>query len=165
MAQQLMQGNNGQLSQQQMAQLERLAQQQELLQKSMEQLEREARNSGNSKRLPANLKDITKEMQEVVTEMKSQRLDQDLIQKQERILSRLLDAQRSINERDYEWEREANTGANVNRQSPPGITPERSIIDKFNEELMNAQREGYNADYQELIRKYLEKLQKVVGRN
>lgn len=160
LTQMLQQGMQGQLTPQQQAELQRLAQQQQLIQKSLEQLQNEARQSGQSKKLPANLDNILKQMQEVVTDMKTERLNDELVQKQERILSRLLDAQRSINERDYEKERESFTGQNINRKSPAEINlSTEQGKDLIRDELNKAGREGYSKDYENLIRKYFEALQ------
>lgn len=153
--------NQGQLTQEQMSQLQRLANEQQMIQKSLEQLNQETKESGQSKKLPSNLDEIIKEMKEVVTDMQTQKLDDNLVLKQERILSKLLDAQRSINERDFEKDRESNTGKNINRNSPPElILSSDKAEDILREELLRAMREGYNKDYQELIRKYFESLQK-----
>ena len=127
----------------------------------MDQLNREARQSGQSKSLPGNLENIVKEMQEVITDMRTEKLDDNLIQKQEKILSRMLDAQRSINERDFEKQRESFTTDNISRQSPAelNLNSEKGK-DKIKDELIRAAQEGYNRDYEELIRKYFEALQK-----
>ncbi|MCE1187671.1 MAG: DUF4175 family protein [Ignavibacteria bacterium] len=160
MTQKLMQGGNGQLSAQQQAQMQRLAQQQELIKKSMEQLEKEARFSGQSKKLPGNLNDITRQMEEVISEMRTNKADDALVQKQERILSKMLDIQRSANERDFEKERESFTGNNVNRQSPAELQKQKAKENKLRDEIIRAQKEGYSRDYEELIKKYLEKIEK-----
>ncbi len=153
-------GSQGQLSPEQQGELQRLAQQQEIIQKSLEQLDKEAKASGQSKKIPANLEDIVKQMQEVVSDMKTEKLDDNLVQKQERILSRLLDAQRSINQRDFEKERESNVGENVARQSPAELNlSSDKTKDKLREELIKAVREGYSKDYENLIRRYFESLQ------
>ncbi|WKZ69654.1 MAG: hypothetical protein QY331_00125 [Melioribacteraceae bacterium] len=151
----------GQLSQQQMAQMQRLAQEQQMIQKSLAQLNEEAKSTGQSKKLGSNLEQILKEMEEVVADMQSNDVDDDLLQKQERILSKLLDAQRSINERDFEKERESFTGKNFQRETPPELmlTTEEGLK-KLRDELLNASKEGYKKDYEELIRKYFEALQK-----
>jgi hypothetical protein len=161
MTQQLQQGNNGQLTPQQQAQLQRLGQQQEMIKKSMEQLNKEAKESGKSKSLAGNLDNIAKEMQEIVSGMHSEKLNDELIQKQEKILSRMLDAQRSINERDFEKQRESNTANSVARQSPGELKPDiKKSRDKIKDELNRAGHEGYKKDYEELIRKYFEAVQK-----
>ncbi len=151
----------GQLTQEQMGQLQRLAQQQELIQKSLSELNKETKQSGESKKLTSNLERIIEEMKEVATNMRTQKLDDDLFLKQERILSKLLDAQRSINERDFENQRESITGTQFNRNSPPElILSNEESQDKLKEELLKAIKEGYLKDYEELIRKYYETLQK-----
>ncbi|MCF8431276.1 MAG: hypothetical protein K9G34_04970, partial [Melioribacteraceae bacterium] len=151
---------SGQLSQQQMQQIQRLAQEQELIQKSLEQLNKEAEESGQSKKLAADLKKALQEMKEVVQNMRSNNLDDDVLQKQERILSRLLDAQRSMNDRDFEKDRESKTARNFDLNSPPEVilsSEEGKNI--LREELIKAIREGYKKDYEDLIRKYFEALE------
>ncbi len=151
----------GNLSQEQMAQLDRLKQQQQLIQKSMEQLNKEAKESGQSKKLTGNLERIIQEIKEVVSNMNTQKLNDELVQKQERILSKLLDAQRSINERDFEKQRESNTGQNIVRESPPElILNTEEGLNRLRDELIKASKEGYKKDYEDLIRKYFEALQK-----
>ncbi len=160
LTQMLQQGMQGKLSPQQQAELQRLAQQQQMIQKSLEQLQNEAKQTGQSKKMPANLENILKQMQEVVSDMQTERLNDELVQKQERILSRLLDAQRSINERDYEKERESFTGENKNRKSPAELNlSSEQGKDLIRDELNKAGREGYSKDYEYLIRKYFETLQ------
>lgn len=157
MLQKMMQGG---LSPQQQAEMQRLSQQQELIKKSLEQLNNEAKISGQSKKLPADLDNIVKRMQEVVTDLKGEKLDDELIQKQERILSKLLDAQKSINERDYEKERESRSGETVQREAPSELNlSSKNSLDKIRDELNKAVKEGYSRDYEELIRKYFELLQ------
>jgi hypothetical protein len=100
-------------------------------------------------------------MHEVIKDMDSQKLDDNLVQKQENILSRMLDAQRSINERDFEKERESNTGETVHRESPGELNFSNEYqLNKINVELSKAVKEGYSRDYEELIRKYYEVLEK-----
>jgi len=152
--------NQGQMSQEMMAQIERLARQQEMIRKSLEQLNREAKNSGESKRLAANLQKILDEMKEVVTNLQNRKIDDDLVKQQERILSKLLDAQKSINERDFEEERKSAAGSNVLRTSPAElILNGEEGKNKIKEELIKAMHEGYKKDYEELIKKYFDALQ------
>lgn len=161
MTQMLQQSLNGQMTPQQQAQLQRLAQEQQMIQKSLDELNKEAQKSGKSKSLPGNLENIMKQMQEVVSDMSTQKLNGDIVQKQERILSRLLEAQRSINERDYEKDRESKAGKEFVRESPADLNlNSEKGKNKIKDELNKAIQEGYLKDYEELIRKYYEVLQK-----
>lgn len=161
MTQMLQQMQQGQLSPQQQSEMQRLAQQQQLIQKSLEELNKEARQSGESKKIPADLENIVNQMREVVSDMNTEKLNDELIQKQEKILSKLLDAQRSINERDFEKERKSESGKNLVRTSPLELNLSRQKqTDKIKDALNQSVKEGYNKDYEDLIRKYYEALQK-----
>jgi hypothetical protein len=154
-------GGQGDLTPSEQAELQRIQQQQDLIKKSLEELNKEARRTGESKRIPANLENIVKQMEEVISDMNTQRLDDQLIQKQERILSRLLDASRSLNERDFEKKRESNTGENIVRESPSDLNLNSSRgKDRIKDELNRAVNEGYKKDYENLIKRYFEELQK-----
>ncbi|MBE2279196.1 MAG: hypothetical protein IAE91_02305 [Ignavibacteriaceae bacterium] len=163
MTQQLMQQSGGEMSGEMQGQMQRLAQQQELIRKSLEQLNKEAKESGKSKTLPGNLDNILKEMQEIVADMNTQKLDDGLVQKQEKILSRMLDAQRSINERDYEKNRESYTGTNIRRDSPGNIDPKTGKKGRVNDNLNRALNDDFSKDYEEIIRRYYEIIKAVDG--
>ncbi len=161
LTQMLQQAMKGNLTMQQQAELQRLAQQQDVIRKSLQQLNKEAMNSGQSKTIPADLNDIAKKMEEVVKNMNSDQLNNQTVQQQEHILSRLLDAQKSINERDYQNERESQAGNDVIRESPAelNLTTDKGK-NKIKDELDKAVQEGYTRDYEELIKRYYESLQK-----
>ena len=149
----------GRLTPQQMAGMERLSQQQELIRKSLEQLNKENKEKGVSKTLTSNLEKILEEMKELITNMNTNKVDDDVIKSQEKILSKLLDAQRSINERDFEKNRESNSGNNFNRKSPKDLKL-NGETSKIKDELLKIINEGYSKDYEDLIRKYYEILEK-----
>ena len=154
----------GQLTMQQQAAMQRLAQEQSRIQKSLDELNKEAKQSGKSKKIASNLDNVLKEMKEVISGFNTHKINDDLIKKQERILSKLLDAQRSINERDFEKKRESRIGSKFKNKSPSELNLQNQTIeDNLREELIKAVREGYSKDYQELIRKYFEELKKTNG--
>lgn len=150
-----------QMSQERAAEAARLALQQEALRKSLEELNREAQASGERERILGDLERIAEEMREVVSNLEQNQVNPETIQKQERILSRLLDASRSMRERDFEKRRRAQTGTQIVRRSPAEIDP--ATLDgqsRLREDILKAIEQGYAKDYQILIRKYFEELQK-----
>ena len=156
-----------QMSMQQAAEAARLAQQQEAIRKSLDQLNKEAKESQEQQRLLGDLDKIGEEMREVVTNLEQNNVGRETIQKQQRILSRLLDASRSMHERDYEKRRISKAGTEIVRKSPEELNPvDLNGTDKLRDDLLKALQQGYSRDYQELIRKYFEQLQKAerVGR-
>ena len=153
--QDMMKGNNGQMTQEQMSQMQRLRQEQESIKKSLNQMNKEAKSTGKSKSIPANLDKLSQEMQEVISDMRTGKFNDELVKKQDKILSKMLDATRSINERDYEKDRESFTGTNVKKNSPgsldlKGDKRDRSYSDNINKALQG----GFTKDFEDLTRKY-----------
>lgn len=150
--------NQGALSPEMAQQIQRLSQQQEIIRKSLEQLNKEAKDAGQSKRLASNLEKILEEMKEVVSELSSNTVNDDIVKQQDKILSRLLDAQKSISERDFEDNRISNTGKNIQRNSPISTLDSKTNLELLRDQLLNAVREGYKKDYEDIIRKYFDSL-------
>jgi hypothetical protein len=152
--------NLGQMSQQQAAEMARLAGEQGMVRKSMEQLAKEAAASGDLKRMLGDLGNVAQEMREVQTDLAQGNVNPETLQKQERILSRLLDSQRSARERDYEKRRQSSPGQNVASPSPGQIElSTQEGRNKLRRDLLKALEQGYSRDYEELIRKYFDALE------
>lgn len=66
-----------------------------------------------------------------------------------------------MHEHDYEKKRKSETGTQITRRSPNEIDP-NFLEDKsqLHEEMLKALEQGYSKDYQELIQKYFEELEK-----
>jgi hypothetical protein len=139
----------------QQAAMQRLAAEQNAVRKSLEQLMKEA---GNRSDMLGDLNQVGKDMEEVVKQLQQQNLNRSLIERQKRILSRLLDAQHSMNRRDYSKKRQAETGKQYQAMSPQTLPGSQGEKDRLRNELLKAMREGYSKDYKELIRKYFEAL-------
>ncbi len=154
------QGQGGGLSQQQQQELGRLAGEQGKVQKSMEELAREEREAEGRRKALGDLDRIAEDMQEIVSDMNNGEINRETLQRQNRILSRLLDARRSIREQDYKEKREGKSGVNVARQSPDEINLEtQEGRDRALQELLRSIQQGYTKDYETIIRKYFEALQ------
>ncbi|HEY6951064.1 MAG TPA: DUF4175 family protein [Bacteroidota bacterium] len=149
------------MSMEQAAEAGRLGQEQEAIRKSLDQLNKEAQASQEQQKLLGDLGKISEEMKEVVTNLQQNNVSPETIRKQERILSRLLDASKSMNERDYEKKRKSQTGTRIVGKNPDELRQQDlNASDKLREDLLKALEQGYSRDYQELIRKYFEALQK-----
>ena len=151
-------GGSGQLNEQQRAEMGRLAAQQGKALKALEELEKETREFGGKKKPVGNLKQIADDMKEVMTDMQTGSITPETRMRQERILSRLLNASKSMNERDYEKTRESRSGKDIRRDSPDPLTLDGD--QKTMRSLMDELRKGYTKDYENLIRSYFEALQK-----
>jgi hypothetical protein len=155
-------GNSGQgMTSQQQAEYQRLAGEQAAVRKSLDELSKEAKNAGEFSKLLGDLDQIAKQMQEVQTNLVQGEVNPETIQKQDRILSRLLDAARSTRERDYEQRRRSETGKALQQASPQDIDlTTQEGKNKFREELLKIREGKYSKDFEELIRRYFEQLEK-----
>ena len=146
----------GGLSMGEQAAMSRLAAEQEALRKSLEQLRGEA---GNRSELLGDLEKVGQDMEEVVKDCQKRHVNPNTINRQKRILSRLLDAQRSVHNRDFSKKRKAGTGKKYRMVSPNALPSDLlSSKDRLKNELLKAMKEGYSKDYRELIRRYFDSL-------
>jgi len=148
------------MSQQQMQEMGRLARQQDAVRKSLEQLQRESQGSPEKNKVMGDLDNIADEMKEVVEQLRQNEINPNTTQQQERILSRLLQAQRSMRERDFEQKRKATTGITLQRRSPAELSVQTNES-RLQKDLQRAEEAGYSKDYMDLIRKYYE----AIGKN
>ncbi len=139
--------------------MRRLARQQQDVKKSIEDLNKELRESGGTrKNMLGDLERAAKEIEEVLSDMGSGQVSPETMQRQERILSRLLDATRSQRERDFEKERESKPGVDVVRQSPPELRLPNSDRTQNGRDGLQGREQGYTKDYEYMIRRYFEAL-------
>jgi hypothetical protein len=154
-------GNQGSMSQQEQAQMQRLAAQQGKLQKSIEELAKEQKDSYTGKRKAlGDLEKISDELKEVVRAMQQGDISEETRNRQERILSRLLDASKSMNERDMDPKREANAGKDMFGSKPgplQGLTPEQR--EQSLKDMLQSLKLQYTKEYEILIKQYFETVQ------
>ncbi len=70
------------------------------------------------------LGEVGEDMKKVVEDLKSGRLEQPTLERQQRILSRLLDAPRAVEKRDFSRRRSSRPGVDVVRSSPGALSPD-----------------------------------------
>ncbi len=146
----------GQYSLQQQADLARLAAEQEALKKSLEDLNQET--EGRSQIL-GSLDQIARDMEEVVADLKRVKVDQKTLDTQNKILSRLLDSEKSLSKRDYSEKRKAETGTDVFRASPSQLPPDIGALNqKEKERSQRLSTETYPKEYEDAIKEYFKAL-------
>jgi hypothetical protein len=134
-------------------QLERLAEEQEALRKALEGLRAGLLEEG----LERSLEGAEREMEEVVRRLTERRVDSDLLEQQRRILSRLLDAQKSIRKREFSRTRVSESGKEFEAVSPPGL-PEDASRERLRRALLDVRKGDSPAEYRRLIEAYFETL-------
>ena len=155
-------GEGGTLSMEQQAELSRLAAEQEAIHKSLDQLAREAQQSaemGEQNKLLGNLDQISNDMKDVVKDLQKNDIKPETIQRQQKILSRMLDASRSINKRDYNNERQSSPGQDVAGKSPAELNLSNSNSEQ-DQEMLKLIRRSFPPEYQKIILRYYQLLKK-----
>ncbi|MGH1362324.1 MAG: DUF4175 family protein [Calditrichia bacterium] len=167
---QQMAGQQGQLNQQSMSMFQkqgqgqkpspdamgRMAAQQGMIKKSLESLNQKMGRQGD---VLGRLGEMGKEMEKIIDQLNRQNVDQTVIQRQQRILSRMLDAQKSMREKEYSQKRQSQREDTKLAKSPPSI--KRDLLERENKlrkEMLDALKEGYSAEYKEYIKAYYELL-------
>lgn len=127
--------------------------------KLLDEARRLASEFGDRREILGRLDDTVEEMEETLAEMQRSGASQQTIDRQKRILSRLLDAQRSLRRRDYTRERRSREGDTYARTSPGALPEELTrASEELREDLLRAMQHEYPAEYRELIRAYFDGL-------
>jgi hypothetical protein len=136
--------------------MERLAQEQ---QRIREQLEEIRRGEEKRRELLGKLGQVEQDMRDVEEVLRDGASDPSLEEKQTRILSRMLDATRSLNRRDFDPQRESRPGQDVARRSPSELPPELlRESDRLRLDLLKAEADRYPTQYRAFVETYLRSL-------
>jgi len=144
----------GMMAQQQM--MEQLQKQQEELKQKLEELlgENPGQQSGG-------LSKVSDDMDEVIEDFRKRQVDRRTQERQQRILSRMLDSQKSLTQKDYSEKRKSNTGEEAIYSGPTGLPNdlgEREML--LINAMESALQEGHSREYQKMMKQYFRNLQK-----
>ena len=124
-----------------------------------EQLEQIQRDEEARRELLGRLDQAQSEMKDVEEVLRQGAMDGQLEEKQQRILSRLLDAQRSVNRRDFDPERESRPGEDLARRGPAELPADLlRQSDRFRQDLLKSELDRYPAQYRAFVEAYLRSL-------
>jgi hypothetical protein len=133
-----------------------MADEQQRLREQLQQLLDEA-GSGN---LLGRLDDVSKTLQDVERQIREGKVDEETLRQQDWALTRLLDSQKSIKERDFGKERRSTTAEELADLLSPDALPEGMDEETrdLREDLLKALERRYPPKYEELIRRYFRSL-------
>lgn len=148
-----MQGSR--LTQDMMERLRQMGAQQEQIRSDLRQMNRnrDARN-----KMLGDLNRIADQMMETIEELQQNRVSQRTVQRQQQILTRLLEASRSLEQRGEDNKREGRSADEIMRESPAAL-PLNEQLERMRRDLIRALESGYSTDYEALIRRYFDLLQ------
>ncbi|MBT6993933.1 MAG: hypothetical protein HN952_03150 [Candidatus Cloacimonetes bacterium] len=160
MTQSMMQqmGENGKMGNEARRQAQKLANDQQRL---AENLKRMLQTNQEAQKQTAAINKMIEELESIVNDLNMGRVNQELIEKQERILSRLLEAQKSIHKREFSKKRKAENSEIDEWDLPENLELE---FDKmWQKALLNEDYKSYPKEYQELVKEYLKMLNEKLG--
>ena len=137
--------------------LSRMAAQQQAIRQAMEELR--GQMDAQRQKLLGDLGDILSEMDDVSKRLSRGMLDRKTLNRQRRILSRMIDAQRSVRERGWSRQRQAKGGKDTEYRGPGSLPDHLGELDNpLRARLKEALAQGYPVEFEPLIRQYFEKL-------
>ena len=115
---------------------------------------------GQGDKIGSELERLIEDIEDTINDLRGGALDQITIDRQQNILSRMLEAEKAMEERDEEEKREGTTGEQIPPQIPPNLTLEE-LEKEIRSRLNDPNFTKYSPDYQRLIEKYFELLKKI----
>ena len=138
-------------------QLGRMAAEQELIRQQMKEAEELLMEEG--KPGMGNLDKVKEDMEKTEQELINNTITQETLLRQQKILNRMLDATKSVRERDMEERRESKTGEEQQRVSPSELT-EQQRQELLRYELLRSLETEYNPSLKIMIERYFQEFGK-----
>lgn len=152
-----LQGNR--LTQEQSERLDQLARQQNEIRRQLQELmQRGALNQGD--RALSELQRMMEEMEDSIMDMRGGITDPIMVERQQNILSRMLNAEDALQERGEDEEREGTQPPDFDRTFPPEMTLQE-LQQEIRSRLQDPNYTRFSDQYQQLIELYFEQLRKL----
>jgi len=153
---QLSLGQMAAAAQQQM--MQQMLDEQKGIRKSLEQLIKEMRHSGQKNM--GDLSGMANDMDDVIKDLQKKRYNRKTKDRQQRILSRMLDSQTSMTQRGQKDERKSSSAmGNLVFQGPGGLPEDLGQRENITLQALNkAMKAGYSKDNQIMIKRYFNSL-------
>ena len=152
----------GQTPEERAQRLAQLAAQQRLIQQQLQQLAKkqaEQKAKGEKSDLLGNLDKLAEEMEKAAEQLERQDLSPELKKRQQQILSRMLESTKALQKREQEERREAKSGKDFFKSSPSELSREQTR-NPIQEGLNRMKSQGFADDYERLIRRYYDALER-----
>ncbi|MBM3236807.1 hypothetical protein FJZ31_11000 [Candidatus Poribacteria bacterium] len=137
--------------------LKRMAFEQSLIREATERLSEKMEKMAQ---VLGSLQDVAKDMKEVEGDLQKGKLDQEVLDKQRQILTRMLESAKSLQKRQLSQQRKAETATDTTySEAPQSINPELlKTLKKLDAEMRSNDAENWPEEYRELVRLYYKAL-------
>jgi hypothetical protein len=134
--------------------LAKLAAQQEMIRNAIKDYQK--KNGGGQN---GGLEQLSKEMEKTESDLVNKRINQETLFRQKEILTRLLEAENAIRERDLDNKRESNTGKEIKNEIPPAF--EKYLKAKERQvDFLKTVSPSLNPYYKQEVNEYFQKIEK-----
>jgi hypothetical protein len=137
--------------------LSKMLGQQRDIQNSLKQLMRELEENGDGSL--GDLGGVARDIEEVINQLGQNNFDRSVMDRQQQILTRMLNAQNSMTERGLNDERKSKTSFGLVSKAPSGLPDDlgqrQLLVSKAMDDALSA---GFSRDYQTMIRRYFNSL-------
>ncbi|NGP75956.1 hypothetical protein G3570_04875 [Balneolaceae bacterium YR4-1] len=144
------------LSKDQVERLNQMARQQNQIRKQIEELQKRGGMESGDQVL-SELERLSEEMERTINDLRGGQTDPTLVKRQQNILSRMLNAEKAMQERGEEERREGTSAEEAPNSVSPDVTIEE-LQQRIRNLLNDPNRTKFNEDYQRLIEQYFELL-------
>lgn len=132
-----------------------MAAEQSAIKEKLKQLNQQLKNQGNGGM--GGMDDLQKEAEKLEKELFNKTLTRESIKRQEEILTRLLEAEKSMREREFDNKRESQKGKNPPKRNPKGFL-EYKYNKESEEELLKIVPPSLNLFYKNKVNEYFNSL-------
>jgi hypothetical protein len=147
------------LTRDQSERLDQIARQQNEIRRQIQELQQSgALDQGD--RMLSELQRMIEEMEDSINDMRGGITDPLMVQRQQNILSRMLNAEESLQQRGEEDEREGTTRLEYERVLPPDMTLEE-LQQEIRARMQDPNYTRFSEQYQRLIERYFEQLRRL----
>jgi len=148
---------SGQSGRQLSEELAKMAAEQEMIRNSLKEMEEKMKGTNPEGQQPGNTNGLRDQMEKTETDLVNKRLSQETIIRQKEILTRLLEAEKSLRERELDQKREAQTAKELKKQAPKELedylkNKERQV------ELLKTIPPALNPYYKKQVNEYFKKI-------
>lgn len=142
------------LTQDHMERLDQMARQQNVIREQLRQLQRRSGREGD--RLMSEMERLAEQMEDAINDLRGGSTDRLMIERQQNILSRMLEVEESVHKRDEdEEERLGETAGDFEPRSVPEMTLEE-LRQRIRSGADQANYTRFREDYRRLIERYFE---------
>jgi hypothetical protein len=150
-------GKSGQGSRGMSEEAAKLAQEQSQLRKQIQKLQDELKGTELGKKLGNELKDLEKKMDENETDLVNKRINPELLKRSKELQTRLLEAEKAVQQQEEDPTRQSKAAQQYNRQTPPSM--EKFMQEKQKQvELIRTVPPNYTPFYKKQTDNYFRKI-------